>query len=174
MTEPVSRRSPALSYAAQKDLTQRRTRSAVQIDVVLLRHEPLFRQLLASDEQAMRLTCEVWHIAPTTPRAYKPPVMVGQHALLAFPGAIIESIDEDEASRQVVRLLIKATDEGVIFHLMARMINGEVIWDWNSIELAPGHIREECFQRLLVRINRLVGIEIPLAIARANLSAFGV
>ncbi len=163
----IHRKSPARTYAEDKSLTKRRSRSAMLIDAWLLRHEKIFLALLRLDEKRVRRVSSTWNIAPSaTHRGYQPPVMIGHHALLAYPGTIIESLDEDDAARQSARLLIKATDEGVIFNLVARIENGAITWDWKSMEAAPELIRDECIKRLLDRAKQLVRVDIPALLAK--------
>lgn len=164
------RKSPALAFAKDKSLTVRRTRSAVMIDAFLVRSEPILIGLMKIDEATMRRVCEPWRHAPSVDsNRYKPPVVIGQHALLAYPGTLIESLDEDVSSRARTRILIKAADDGVIFNLIGWLVLGKIEWDWRSMEYASENIRDECIKRLMDRIKRLVRIEIPLTIARVDL-----
>lgn len=165
----LPRKSPALAFAKDKSLTVRRTRSALMIDAFLVRSEPMIVQLMTVDEATMRRVCEPWQHAPNIDSSqFKPPIIVGQHALLAFPGTLIESIDEDASSRARTRILIKAADQGVIFNLIGWLTLGRIEWDWRSMEYASENIRDECIRRLMDRIKSLVRVEIPTILANVE------
>lgn len=166
MSRDTERGSPGQVYAQSKGLTRRRSRTALMIDAFLIRSEGVFLSLMNVDEARMRRVTEPW-VLSSTQQGFKPPVQIGRHALLAYPGCMIESLDESDAARRGhKRLLIKAAEAGVIFHIVGTAGIGGMDWNMTSIEAVEGKIRDECLKRLMDRSKHLVREEIPAVLSR--------
>lgn len=158
--------SPAENYAAEKSLTGRRTRSAVHIEAYLLQHWRTFTDLLKSDERRLRQVAKVWPISPFE-HGYKPPLQIGNYALLAFPGTILETVKEDEVTRSShARLLIKVTVQGTVFNLVGALrVADDVYWTWNSKEFRSDEISPEALEALKIAVKQAVQVDIPAMLA---------
>jgi len=159
-TFPALNESSMQRFADDKALTRTRLRAAIKIEGLLEQHKEMFAQLLQTDEAQIAAHTDEWPTpAFTTPR--KAPRTIGQHGLLAFPGAYLEGGDTMEEDVSQVRFLIKAAYGGTVFHLRATLNDGAVVWDWRSLEALHEDVKKECLRFLLSCVKSLVSGAIP-------------
>lgn len=171
MTQPdthvSSSAASANEYAKDKSLTTRRSRTAQFIEAYLLRQRHQLLRLMASAESRMRQVVKPWPLSSVEGK-FSPPLQIGTFALLAYPGALLETVQEDDDARvSKTRLLIRVTVNGTIFNLMAILDSPiEISWRWDSQEFRSDQITPEALHALKLAVERLMEVEIPPILAK--------
>lgn len=155
-------------YAAEKGLTTRRSRSALHIDQLLVQKRQLIADFMSIDEVRMRQLLREWPLSPHQPGVLKAPLCIGLYGLLAYPGALLESIDENHEARDKTRLLIKVTVEGTIFHLLIVLDGNEITPTWHSQEYRTEQIRLDALSALKKAVKDVTEYEIPKILTKVK------
>lgn len=162
---PALEETPASRFVERKGLTEVRTRAAIKIEGLLFENEHLFYELLTSSEEVVAPLTQSWGI-PASETRRKSPLQIGNHGLLAYPGAYLEGGDSLAEDVSKVRFLVKVAWEGTVFHLSATIEEEQVVWNWQSLEALHSSVRKECLRFLRGCVRDLIEESLPELLGR--------
>lgn len=158
------RESPAMRFAQENGLTERRTKIMLYIQEILDKHDFMIRTLMKMDPNIL---LKAQGMKPV-PEGSKPsyPLRIGSIGLLAYPGVILPeweySLEEALVLPDYTRFLIISGSNDLPFYLHAFLNeNDEVIWNWREIQAINEDILRPSVMVLKWSVIRFLFKELP-------------